>query len=186
VSSRARKRRRKGSKTAFSDIQLNIIPFIDVFSMLNTFLLFSAVFVATGIIEVQIPFLSNAPPPPSEKERFFEVKVDVLKDKIEVITSFSEEPVNEQKTEYPNNEAGIKEMHVKLVEIRRGNPKLDKLTLFSEDDVTWENLTEILDAVKLRIDPDPKFPILDSKNEPTAILDEQFIWPKVVMGSVML
>ena len=51
-------RRKKRKKAAYNEIVLNIMPFIDVFSMLNTFLLYSAVFLAVGIIEVQIPYLS--------------------------------------------------------------------------------------------------------------------------------
>jgi len=186
VSRRRHKRKRSQKPNEYSDIQLNIVPFIDVFSMLNTFLLFSAVFVATGIIEVQIPFLSSAPPPPSEKVRFFQVKVDVLKDKIEVITSWSEEPVNEQKTEFPNTKEGIREMHTKLVEIRSANQKTDKLTLFTDDEVTWENISQVLDSIKLRTENDPRFPVVDGKGEITPNRDEMFVWPKVVMGSVIL
>ena len=60
--------------------ELNIVPFIDVFSMLNTFLLMTAVFTAIGIIEVQIPFLTSAPPPKEELTRSLDVKVDMEKD----------------------------------------------------------------------------------------------------------
>ena len=58
------------------------MPFVDIFSLLTTFLLFSAVFVKIGILEVQVPFLSNAAPPPDEKpSRSISVNVDMENDK---------------------------------------------------------------------------------------------------------
>lgn len=181
----ARRKRKKAPKKEYQDIELNIIPFIDVFSMLNTFLLFSAVFVATGIIEVQIPFLSSAPPPKEDTERSISVKVDLAKDKIECITSWSPPPENEQKWSFANNADGIKELHARLVQVRKDNPTTDKLTFFSEDDVTWENISQVLDAIKWRAESDPVF---SSKPEgsSTAVPDKEHLFPKVVMGSVIL
>lgn len=51
--SKKKKRKQLESQSA----QLNIMPFIDIFSMLNTFLLISASFVSIGILKVQVPFL---------------------------------------------------------------------------------------------------------------------------------
>ncbi len=179
-------RKRKGIKrNDTTDIDLNIIPFIDVFSMLNTFLLFSAVFVATGIIEVQVPFLSNAPQPKEEGQRTLEIKIDAAKDKVQVITEFSKEPRNEQKFDFPNSKEGLDRMHDRLVAIRQANLAQDKLTFFSEDDVIWENVSAILDSAKFRKPADPKFPLKNEKTGETTP-DEQFLFPKIVMGSVIL
>ena len=174
-------RKRKGIKrNDTTDIDLNIIPFIDVFSMLNTFLLFSAVFVATGIIEVQVPFLSNAPQPKEEGQRTLEIKIDAAKDKVQVITEFSKEPRNEQKFDFPNSKEGLDRMHDRLANLAQ-----DKLTFFSEDDVIWENVSAILDSAKFRKPADPKFPLKNEKTGETTP-DEQFLFPKIVMGSVIL
>ena len=180
------RRKRKGIKRQdVTDIDLNIIPFIDVFSMLNTFLLFSAVFVATGIIEVQVPFLSNAPQPKEEGQRTLEVKVDAAKDKLQVITEYSKDPRNEQKFDFPNTKEGMDRMHERLVAIRQANPTQDKLSFFSEDDVIWETISAILDAAKFRRQTDPVFSF---KNEKTGAMeqDQQFVFPKIIMGSVIL
>ena len=179
-------RKRKSIKrNEQTDIELNIIPFIDVFSMLNTFLLFSAVFVATGIIEVQVPFLSSAPPPKDSGARALDVKIDAEKTKLQVITSYTREPVNEQKFDFPNTKEGLEEMHKRLVTIRQSNPDTDKVTFFSEDDVIFENISAILDAAKFRLPADPVF---QTKNPKTGAMepDQQFLFPKIVMGSVML
>lgn len=179
-----RKRRRKQNAPE-TDIELNIVPFIDIFSMLNTFLLFSAVFVATGIIEVQVPFLSSAPPPKEDLERSISVKVDVTKEKIEAITSWSPGPENEQKWSFNNNKDGMVELHARLVQIRKDNPTTDKVTFFTEDDVIWENISMILDAVKLREEKDPVFNSIGSDGKPGQP-DRENLFPKVIMGSVIL
>src|SRR5690242_5526162 len=110
-------RRRKRRGVAYEDVELNIMPFIDIFSMLNTFLLFSAVFLSVGIMEVQIPFLSNAKPEKKEDNRFFVVNVSVEKEKIEVDARYSAPPENLNRKEFPNTPDGQKQMHAHLVDL---------------------------------------------------------------------
>ena len=164
------------------------MPFIDIFSMLNTFLLFSAVFLSVGIIEVQIPFLSTTPPDKEKPKRTLSVNVDVTKEQITLETSYSAPPENAQKASFPNTPAGHNDLHAKLVGIRKTNPDTDKATIFSDDDVIWNNLSAVLDAVMLRQKDDPIFPpAADDKNNLRADANAKlFVYPKIVMGSVML
>lgn len=191
------KRKHKIRKVEYRDVELNIMPFIDIFSMLNTFLLFTAVFLSVGIIEVQIPFLSTQPPPEDPKDqREFKVAIDVTKDQIEVQTSYSMPPEQLQKFPFPNNKDGIAKMHEKLTQIRRENPDTDKASVFSDDDVLWDALSQVLDGAMLRTDKDPVFPIAkdalkgkerDPKaREKAELLAKVYVYPKVIMGSVML
>ena len=76
--------KKKKKKLGYRDISLNIMPFIDVFSLLNTFLLMSAVFLSVGIIEVQIPFLTSAPPDKKQDDKSCSVKIDMSKETFEV------------------------------------------------------------------------------------------------------
>jgi biopolymer transport protein ExbD len=182
-------RKKKKRSIPYKDVELNIMPFIDIFSMLNTFLLFSAVFLSVGVLEVQIPFLSNQPPPDDPKDsRLFQVNVDVSKEQVEIQTSYTRPPEQAQKFPFPNNPQGIKLMHQKLADIRKQNAATDKATVFSEDDVSWESLSAVLDGVMLRVEGDPVFaPAKDAKNREKAEIDAKtFLYPKIVMGSVML
>jgi biopolymer transport protein ExbD len=182
-------RKKKKRSIPYKDVELNIMPFIDIFSMLNTFLLFSAVFLSVGVLEVQIPFLSNQPPPDDPKDsRIFQVNVDVSKEQVEIQTSYTRPPEQAQKFPFPNNPQGIKLMHQKLADIRKQNAATDKATVFSEDDVSWESLSAVLDGVMLRVEGDPVFaPAKDAKNREKAEIDAKtFLYPKIVMGSVML
>jgi biopolymer transport protein ExbD len=182
-------RKKKRPKVEYKDVELNIMPFIDVFSMLNTFLLFTAVFLSVGILEVQVPFLSSQPPPEDPKQsRVFQVNIDVTKEQVEIQTSYSQAPDQSQKFPYPNNPEGLKQLHQKLAEIRKQNADTDKATVFSDDEVSWESLSAVLDSVMLRVDGDPIFPpAKDAKNREKAELEAKvYLYPKIVMGSVML
>ena len=150
------KKRKKFTK--IKDIELNVMPFIDVFSLLVTFLLMSAVFLSVGILEVQIPFLTSAPPEKTPDERVLDVKVDMEKDKIEVTAEWSKPPVNAQKKEFKVTKEDIAAMHKFLVDIRRSSPELDKLSFFTEDDVIYKDMAHVLDAIKIRQAGDPAFP----------------------------
>ena len=177
-------KRRQRPTRVFNDVQLNIMPFIDIFSLLNTFLLYSAVFLALGVIEVQIPFLSNAAPP-SKETRIFTVNVEVLKEKkVEVVTSYSQPPTNEAKWKFDLNERGMADLHARMLTIRKEQPETDKLTLFSDNEVTFKEIALVLDSVKLRAGADAQ--ILTREDASKGIKTTEFVFPKVVMGSVML
>jgi biopolymer transport protein ExbD len=182
-----RRHKKQGNNAStFKDIELNIMPFIDVFSLLTTFLLMAAVFVAIGIIEVQIPFLSTTKPevnPP----RVLDLKVDMEKKKVLVITSYTKAPRNEVKKKFGVNAAGIEKMHVYLVSIKRKNPDVDKVSFFTEDDVLWKDMAAVLDAIKLRNENDPIFVPKEKQGDERAMaVAASFLFPKVVLSSVML
>ena len=179
-------KKKKRVEIKYSDVELNIMPFIDVFSLLNTFLLMTAVFTSIGIIEVQIPFLTSAPPEHKDTERTLDVKVDMEKDKIEVSSSWSLPPVNETKKTFMLSEkTWDKDVHKMLIEIKKTSPDADKVQLFTEDDVLWQDIAKALDAIKLRQAGDPAFPS-KIKTAGGQAMAQEFLFPKVVMASVML
>ena len=175
-------RKKKRRKIQYRDVELNIMPFIDVFSLLNTFLLMSAVFLALGVIEVQIPFLSTDQTN-KDDDKSCSVKVDQEKAKIEA-TADNCRGVDIKK-EFKTDKPGLAELHRYMVDIRRNNPTTDKLQYFSEDDVLWKDMAKTLDAIKLRVPGDP--PIAPKSDSATdKALAAEFIFPKVVIASVML
>jgi len=179
------RRKKKRPQAKYKDIELNIMPFIDVFSLLNTFLLMSAVFIAIGVLEVEIPFLTSAPPPPKDSERTLEVKVDMMKEKVEVVTSWTKPPVNERKESFDVNPAGLIALHKHMVEVRKQDLESDKVQLFTEDDVLWKDMAAVIDAIKLRKDGDPIFPV-KSGSEIEKAMSAEFVYPKVILASVIL
>ncbi len=176
-----KKKHRKKALAGYEEPELNVMPFIDVFGLLTTYLLFSAVFVSVGIHEVQIPFFSNASPPKESPQRSVSLKVEVEKEKIFLRTTWSPGPENPESFEYPNTKEGAAQLHDQLIRLKSQNPDTDLVTLFTEDDVTWSELNAVLDAVKLRWENDPVLPA--AGNEPR---DATNLYRKVVMGSVIL
>lgn len=177
--------KKKRKSVEFVDVELNIMPFIDVFSLLNTFLLFSAVFVSIGIIEVQIPFFSNAPSEPQEEpksSRTLAVKVEMSTSEVKLSSEWSEPPTEAQSWDYPLTDAGVADFHGQLVRIRVDEAEnVNKVDFFSEDDVTYDQLAQVLDAVKLRWEGDPLLPEADGHGPV-----ELFLFEKIIMGDVLL
>lgn len=160
------------------------MPFVDVFSLLISFLLVTAVFLAIGIHEVQIPFFTNAPEK-KEKTRDLIVNVDVDKDKVSIATRWTAPPEDEKKYgPFSLSQAGLTEFHNRLSSIRRSYKDTDLVTLFTEDDVDYQKFTNVLDAIKLLQPGDPVVPVKDPVTGQPRPTSELF--PKVVMGSVVL
>jgi len=177
-------RKKKKRSIKYKDIDLNIMPFIDVFSLLNVFLLMSAVFLSVGVLEVQIPFLTSAPPQ-KDVDRTLDIKVDLAKDKIEVTTEWSKPPIDKQVKDYNVTAGDIQAMHKFLIEVRRSSPDTDKVQLFTDDDVLWKDISHVLDEIKVREPGDPVFPTKTDNPIEKAVAAES-LFPKVVMASVML
>ena len=178
----AKKKRRKSKKTA--DVDLNLMPFIDVFSILTTFLLISAAFVSMGIIEVQIPFFTNAPPSKDKPARLLDIKVDVEKTKVSLRTEYTVAPTNANERDYEFTDDGLDQLHRDLVSLRQKEPDSDKVTLFSDDDVLYQDLVRVLDAIKNLKPDDPKLTVNEEDGENERKLGQ--LYRKVVMGSVIL
>ena len=160
---------------ATSGVELNIMPFIDIFSLLCTFLLFSAVFISIGIHVVQVPFLTNAAPSKEEGQRSLSVKVDASLQSVELSTYWSTPPEDKQTTQFLLTGDGLMQFHEALVKLRDGHPEADKVDLFVDNDLTYEQMIKLLDMIKLRA--------VGKGNDVGSSLD---LFPKVVLGSVLL
>ena len=180
----ASKRRKRLLADTPDTVDLNVMPFIDIFSLLCTFLLFSAVFVSIGVLEVQIPFLTNAAAPTTNEKpkRSLSIKVDVGKQTMTVATSWSQAPIDKRRKSFETSDSGIQDMHGYLVSLKLEDPDADKVTVFVEDDVKYNFLVRVLDAIKLRSISKKSLEAVASLDEST----EELLFPKVIMGSVIL
>jgi biopolymer transport protein ExbD len=127
-------------------IDLNVVPFIDVFSLLCTFLLFSASFLALGVQEVQVPFLTSAPSTkqPQEEDWTLELKAQKMIFWGPKTLSF----------DWTDQSA----FHRELEALRRKHPKHDQMNLVVDDDVSYEQFTHILGLLRLNPGTGPLFP----------------------------
>jgi biopolymer transport protein ExbD len=167
--------------------ELNIVPFIDIFSMLNTFLLVSASFIGLGIIEVQIPFLSNSPDTKELPERSFSIRVDVEENGVLVTSQWTAPPVEKTETRYELTPADIDRLHQDMIALRVKVPENDKVTLYAVDKVRYEKLVTVLDAIKSLKENEPPLNLPNSDpNAAPAKGKGGFVFEKIVIGSVIL
>lgn len=157
------------------------MPFIDIFSLLCTFLLFSAVFISIGIHTVQVPFLSNAndsSAKDTEVKREMDLSLEISSDVIQLFTVWSRKPINKESYEFDMTDEGIAELHDTLVDIKRENNAGEKIKVFVDDDVSYESITQVLDSI-VSLESDDNN--LVKNNEKISKL-----FPKIILSSVLL
>src|SRR5688572_25354585 len=103
------------------------MPFIDIFSMLNTFLLVSASFIGLGILEVQIPFLSNSSEVKEPPSRAFNIRVDVADAEIKVTSEWTEQPFEKSVKTFKVDAADLDLFHQEMIALRTKVPDNDKV-----------------------------------------------------------
>lgn len=184
MSGKKHKRRSSGGVGPESP-ELNIMPFIDIFSMLNTFLLVSAAFVGLGILEVQIPFLSNSSEVKEPPSRSFNIRVDVADAEIKVTSEWTEQPFEKSVKTFKVDAADIELFHQEMIALRTKVPENDKVTVFSDDTVKYEILIKAIDAIKSMREKEPPL-ALPNADEIKRQGRDRYLFEKVVIGSVIL
>jgi biopolymer transport protein ExbD len=155
------------------DIELNVMPFIDVFSLLCTFLLFTAVFISIGIHVIQVPFLSNATSNlTSEKKEIKDIKLQMSQGDISLMSTF---PDFEKKT-YALNAKGLKGLHEDLITLKGFEASPDKIDLYTDEDVLYEHIVLALDAIKTMTPQEQKLHSFKTSD----------LYQKVILSSVIL
>jgi biopolymer transport protein ExbD len=171
--------KKKHIKLDTSSVSLNVMPFVDIFSLLTTFLLFTAVFVSIGVHVVQSPFISNAAPTSEEKstdeERILKITMDMSHDALSLKSEWSLGSAEEKTEKFPRTIDGLKNLRTALSTIKTLSPKTDKVSLFIDNDLTFDDITSVLDLIKLgRI-----------KGE-QAMAPELVLFPKVIFASILI
>lgn len=179
------RRRAKGEES----FELNVTPMIDMFSVLISFLLITAVFSATGQMRVEVPFLSSKPPPTKQEveknkpEKVVTLIIDTDKVKLEVGLSDNSQTV--KKDEYKTDDKGLDDLQGKLYALRQEDGKFDKVTVMSEMDVKYETLVAVLDAMRELKPGRQPIPWPADYKLPTGI-DPSALIPKIIFGNVIL
>ncbi|NBO37372.1 biopolymer transporter ExbD [bacterium] len=177
-------KKRKQVATAFD---VNVTPMLDLFSVLIIFLLATSVFSATGETRIEVPFLSSQPPPKQEDidknpEKTVNLTIDTSSVKYQQATTASSVPVDE--FEVPLTEDALDKVQARIYAIRKENPKFDKVTIFTQQEVNYEKLVLVLDAVReLRPGRTP-IPFPADYKFPSGV-DASNLVTKIVLGNVI-
>lgn len=183
----ARRKRRLKHSSITGPIELNVMPFIDIFSLLTTFLLYVAVFTHIGIVEVQVPFLSNnnTDKDKDKPERVISVHVMIDNSSLKVESFFLIPPDNKKNKTFEMSKKGLRQMHNYLIKLRRDHPATDKLSLFPDDEVEYDALIQIIDTVKFLKEGEP--PIGDDVKADADGNSNSLnaLYPKVIIGNIL-
>lgn len=121
---------------------LNIVPMLDVMVILVFFLIFTAVFSRTSILELSLPPpSSDSPPLPPQLELEIIVRAGSLQ-----VADRSTGPL---KT-LPNNVAGydVAALTEFLKQVKAKFPEKTDATVLMEPDVSYDTMVQVMDAVR--------------------------------------
>ncbi|MEO6079370.1 MAG: biopolymer transporter ExbD [Steroidobacteraceae bacterium] len=125
--------------------ELLLVPMIDIFTVLVTFLLMTAVFSRTVILELKLPSQSaeSVPIPPGLK-----LEVILRQDMVQVADANSGplQTFERKDRSQPYDLAGLAAF---LQEIKARYPEMTDATLLLEPDIPYDSLVQVMDAMRL-------------------------------------
>ncbi len=125
--------------------ELLLVPMIDIFTVLVTFLLMTAVFSRTVILELKLPSQSAefVPPPPGLK-----LEVILRQDLVQVADSNSGPLATfpRSKRDIPYDLGGLAEY---LQQVKAKYPDMTDATLLLEPDIPYDSLVQVMDTMRL-------------------------------------
>lgn len=182
---RSGKKKKHRTPEAFD---INVTPMVDMFSVLISFLLITAVFSATGQARVDVPFLSSrAPdePPVKDKNPPVSLSLVVSIDKAELQVTGGTIGDVPQKFEYLLVDSSLDELQGKIYEYRKADLRVDTITLMTDDELKYELLIKVIDAVRV-LKPSRAPLSLPADYKPPRGVEQDALIPKIVMGNVIL
>jgi biopolymer transport protein ExbD len=130
---------------------LNIVPMIDMMVILVFFLIFTAVFSKTNILQLNLPANQTTP-------------IDLPKDlQLEVIVRPAELIVSDRRTgplkALPNTAAGydLSNLSLFLRQVKARFPDLKEATVLMGPDIQYDVLVQVMDTVRVFETPAPEF-----------------------------
>jgi biopolymer transport protein ExbD len=143
MSSKAAGRVRRNHQRYKGRHDLNVVPMIDMMVILVFFLIFSAVFTRTHILELNLPAANAAVP---DLPQGLQLEVVVRKDRIEIADRGTGLLKNLPKIAAAHDYAGLSQ-YLQLVKSKY--PDKTDATLLLEEDISYDTLVQIMDTVRV-------------------------------------
>jgi biopolymer transport protein ExbD len=119
---------------------LLLVPMIDIFTVLVTFLLMTAVFARITILQLDLPSAAGGPP----SEPTFRLEVIVRQEGLELTngtTRIATIPT-------VNGEYDLKTLSELALSLKRDHPDVDSASVLLEADVRYDSLIQVMDAIR--------------------------------------
>jgi biopolymer transport protein ExbD len=147
-----------GGSGAEGDVDLNIAPIVDCFTVLIAYLLVSMSFISLGIFEAGVA--ASGPPPPDTQEQpltppevplSFAVTLNGL-NQVELKLTGGKENLNQVITIEPKvNQADTELLEVKVGELVKAHPDLKEANIAADPVVRYKAIIRIIEAVKKKL-----------------------------------
>lgn len=168
-----------GRKSQRTDQKINLIPILDAVFIFIFFLLMSTQFVKIFEISSDIPLVSNEPPPKNQKKPLA-LTVTIEKNSIAVSTGI---PATVRKRiDKLGENYDLASLHDYLIQLKRNN--LDEETVILEPvaDLTYENIVQIMDAIRVMKNTDE--PLFKADKDGTDVKVKK-LFSNIIFGNIM-
>lgn len=159
---------------------LNLVPILDAIFILIFFLLMSAQFVKIYEIGSDVPIVSNTPPPKTKKKPL-SLTLKITKAGFVLTTGVSQR-VYKRISKNKESKYDLLRLHDELVSIKRKNTTENVIVFEPIVDLTYEEIIEIMDTVRLMKNTDDSIMVKgkDGLDQPTRTL-----FHKIMFGNLM-
>ena len=120
--------------------ELLLVPMIDIFTVLVTFLLMTAVFSRIAIMQIDLP--SSAAPKPTEPQ--FRLEIIVRQDGFEL--SDSKQTLGT--IPKVGDAYDLNALSERVLEVKREHPTSEDASVLSEPKVPYDELVQVMDAIR--------------------------------------
>ena len=119
---------------------LLLVPMIDIFTVLVTFLLMTAVFARIAILQIDLPSAADG----KVADPAFRLEVIVRKNGLELTNGTAVIAA----IPTVNGEYDLKTLSELALSLKRENPLVDNASILLEEDVRYDSLIQVMDAIR--------------------------------------
>ena len=159
---------------------LNLVPILDAIFILIFFLLMSAQFVKIFEIGSDVPIVSSTPPPKTDKKPL-SLTLKITKSGFTLTTGISQR-IYKKISKNQEGKYNLLKLHDELVDLKRDNKSENVIVFEPLVDLTYEEIVNIMDAVRLMKNTDDSIMVkgADGIDQPTRTL-----FHKIMFGNLM-
>lgn len=161
-----------------SEIELPLVPIMDAFVTLIAFLLLATSLLAVTLIDTPVPVVSNVPD--DSKEKPLMLTLQIAQEGLNLTSAFNKIPAQS----FPKIDKGydLDKLHEALVALKQAFPKDKAIVFMPTGDIQYDDIVQIMDAVRLLNKTDPPFFFTgeDGVDRP-----EEYLFPNVMFGNVL-
>jgi biopolymer transport protein ExbD len=132
--------RHKHARRTRKPAELLLVPMIDIFTVLVTFLLMTAVFSRITIVELDLPSAASAP----VAEPVFRLEV-ILRESGFELTNGTDQIAAVPKVD---GEYDLKALSELALSLKRDHPDAEDASVLLEPDVEYDDLIQVMDAIR--------------------------------------